>query len=59
MAYRLGRFLQVLGLIIMPIGMAGNLLDKEAVKERHILMTLGIGCVVFFLGHSLVGSRRQ
>jgi hypothetical protein len=59
MAYRLGRFLQVLGLLIMPIGMAGNLLDKQAVTERHILMTLGIGALVFFIGHSMLGARRQ
>lgn len=58
MIYRVGRFLQVLGLLVMPIGMAGNLLDKEAVTERHILMTLGIGALLFFVGHSLLGPRR-
>jgi hypothetical protein len=58
MAYRIGRLLQVLGLLILPIGMAGNLLHPESITERHILITLFLGAVVFGIGRMIQGPSR-
>jgi hypothetical protein len=55
MRYRLGRFLQVAGMIIAPLGVAGNILDKNAVTERHMLTTLCVGLLVFGLGRVIQG----
>ena len=48
--YRLGRFLQLLGLLIAPVGLAGNLADPNRVGEREELMILAGGIGVFILG---------
>jgi hypothetical protein len=48
--YRLGRFLQLLGLLIAPVGMAGNLADKERVGEGKMLAILAAGIIVFAIG---------
>jgi hypothetical protein len=50
MVYRLGRFLQLLGLLIAPVGMAGNLADKEHVSEGKVLGILAAGVLVFAIG---------
>ena len=50
MVYRLGRFLQLLGLLIAPVGMAGNLARPELVGEGRMLAILGAGVVVFGAG---------
>ena len=48
--YRLGRFLQLLGLLIAPVGMAGNLADRQQVSEGMVLGILAAGIVVFGIG---------
>jgi hypothetical protein len=48
--YRLGRFLQLLGLLIAPAGMAGNLADRSQVSEGAVLGILAAGALVFGLG---------
>jgi hypothetical protein len=48
--YRLGRFLQLLGLLIAPVGMAGNLARPDQVSEGKMLGILGAGIVVFGIG---------
>jgi hypothetical protein len=48
MLYKLGRFLQFAGLIILPIGMAGNMAEKLNLKEMLIVCTVGI--LVFSVG---------
>lgn len=55
MRYRLGRFLQLLALCILPTGIAGNVLYKETVTEGVMLMILGFGAVVFLAGWWLQG----
>jgi hypothetical protein len=50
MVYRLGRFLQLLGLLIAPVGMAGNLARPDQVSEGKMLGILGAGIVVFGIG---------
>jgi hypothetical protein len=49
MAYKLGRFLQFLGLfVILPVAMAGNLAEKLDLKQMLVLC--GGGVAVFYLG---------
>lgn len=58
MLYRLGRLLQIAGLLIAPIGMAGNLLEPNTITESHILLTLFGGLLLFGFGRSMQGSAR-
>ena len=57
MRYRLGRFLQILAMCILPAGVAGNVLEPEAVPEKVMLTLLGIGVVIFLLGYVIQGSK--
>ncbi len=50
LVYRLGRFLQLLGLLIAPVGMAGNLARPDQVSEGKMLAILAGGIVVFGIG---------
>lgn len=59
MLYKLGRFLQVLGLLIMPLGMVGNINDPERVTVKGSLIIAAVGIGVFGLGWVLQqGGRR-
>ena len=57
MKYRIGRLLQVIGMLIVPIGMAGNLLDRETISESHILLTACVGLLIFGIGRYMQGPR--
>jgi hypothetical protein len=48
MLYKLGRFLQFAGLVILPVAMAGNMAEKLDLKEMLMLATAGI--LVFAVG---------
>jgi hypothetical protein len=48
MLYKLGRFMQFAGLVILPVAMAGNAANKLELKEM-LLLCLG-GILVFGLG---------
>jgi hypothetical protein len=48
MLYKLGRFLQFAGLVILPVAMAGNAAEKLDLKQM-LLLSLG-GILVFGLG---------
>jgi hypothetical protein len=48
MLYKLGRLLQFLGLVILPVAIAGNVAEKLDLKASLTLSGVGIG--VFFLG---------
>ena len=50
MMYRLGRFLQLLGLVIAPVGLAGNLARPDLVSEGRELGILAFGLLVFSVG---------
>ena len=56
MLYKLGRLLQFLGLVIVPIGIAGNLAEKLDLKESLTLSGIGVG--VFFVGWLLQQSGK-
>src|SRR5262245_48562524 len=49
--YRLGRFLQVVGLIVAPAGIAGELLERLTLQQSlHVALA---GAAIFFLGRYL------
>ena len=58
--YKLGRFLQVVGMLVTPAGMAGNLVDPVRVDVKMSLMVAGMGIVIFTTGWLLqqVGRPR-
>ena len=53
MRYKLGRFLQLLGLLILPAAVAGNLARPEEMGVRGTLMVAAAGILVFFIGWML------
>jgi hypothetical protein len=59
MLYKLGRFLQLLGLLIAPAGVAGNIVHRDAVTEGTMLLILVIGGGVFALGWMLQQAGRK
>jgi len=48
MVYKIARFLQFAGLIILPFAISGNVAEKLDLKQSLILS--GVGCGVFILG---------
>ena len=61
MIYKLARLLQLAGLIIVPIGIAGNLAERnqEPVLDLKQSLTIStIGCLVFFGGWLLQQTRK-
>ncbi len=60
MVYKLGRVLQIVGLILLPVAMAGNLVPEQAVSLGNMLTLMIVGVVIFFIGWTLqqVGKRK-
>jgi hypothetical protein len=56
--YKFGRALQVVGLIITPFGLAGNVLDPNRVDVKTSLAIAGVGIGIFFVGWVLQQSGR-
>jgi hypothetical protein len=58
--YKLGRLLQVVGLVLLPLGVAGNLVPEEAhrIDLRTSLTISGFGVAVFGLGWLLQQAGR-
>jgi hypothetical protein len=50
MLYKLGRLLQVVGLILLPVAMAGNLVPDAPISLRNMLALMALGVVIFFVG---------
>ena len=48
MLYKLGRFLQLVGLVVLPVGVAGNLAERLTLWES--LTVSGIGVLCFYAG---------
>jgi hypothetical protein len=57
MRHRLGRFLQLLGLCILPTGIAGNVLYPAVVTEGVMLTITAGGGLVFFAGWLAQGKK--
>jgi hypothetical protein len=58
MLYKLGRALQVAGMLILPVGMAGNILRPEQITVKDSLVIAGVGIVVFGIGWLLQQAGR-
>lgn len=58
MLYKLSRFLQLLGLLICPVGIAGNVARPEEVSLKVSLMISGGGVLVFAVGWLLQQAAR-
>ena len=58
--YKLGRFLQVVGMILLPLAVAGNLVPEEAhrLDLRTSLSLSAVGIAVFAVGWLLQQSGR-
>lgn len=53
MVYKLGRVLQFVGLVLLPIAMAGNLARPDAFGLWFTLGLSSVGIAVFSLGYWL------
>jgi hypothetical protein len=58
MLYKIGRFLQLLGLLITPVGVAGNLAREELIDLKTSLAIAAGGALLFFLGWLLQQRAR-
>ena len=50
MLYRVGRVLQVAGMVILPIGMVGNIVRPELISVQESLVCAALGVAVFAAG---------
>jgi hypothetical protein len=57
MLYRLGRLLQVVALLLLPVAMAGQLAGRFG--EGKMLAVAGLGVVVFLVGWLLQQAGRS
>jgi hypothetical protein len=56
MLYKLGRLLQVVGLVVMLQGVAGNIIDPQRVSQTQIYLFALAGVVIFGIGYSIQQS---
>jgi hypothetical protein len=56
MLYKIGRFLQLVGLVLLPAAIAGEVAHK--LTETDELILCGIGIAVFFAGWLLQQMSR-
>ena len=50
MLYKLGRAMQVIGLILPLVGIAGNMVSPEQYPLKYSLTMAAIGIGIFYLG---------
>ena len=63
MLYRIGRFLQVVGMILLPIAVAGNLAPGDRPGENQLdlrtsLTISAVGILVFVVGYLIQQAGR-
>lgn len=59
MLYRLGRLMQIIGLVMLPIAIVANLAPERSVSLWTSLTWSGIGVGVFFLGWLVQQAGRR
>ena len=57
MLYHVARFLQLAGLIILPIAVAGNLAEERLSLKASLLLSAA-GMLIFFIGWLLQQGTR-
>jgi hypothetical protein len=58
MLYKVGRVLQLVGLLLLPLAIAGNLSPEDPLSLGRSLTISGIGVGVFILGYLLQQAGR-
>jgi hypothetical protein len=58
MLYQTGRILQLAGLLLLPLGMAGNLARPDEYGTQSMLATMVVGGVIFTIGYFLQKAGR-
>ncbi len=51
--YFIGRAMQVVGMILLPLAMAGNLAPESPQSVATMMWMCGIGVAVFIVGHAI------
>ncbi len=59
MLYKLSRLLQIVGLILLPLAIAGNLSPERRLDLRESLTLSAIGIIVFGAGYFLQQAGRK
>lgn len=59
MLYRIGRVLQVIGLILLPLAIAGNLSPERPLDLRESLSLSAVGIIIFGVGYLLQQAGRK
>ncbi len=59
MLYKLGRSLQLVGMILLPLAIAGNLAPQQPMDLRSSLTLSAIGILVFGVGYLLQQASRK
>jgi hypothetical protein len=59
MLYKIGRLLQIVGLILLPLAIAGNLSPERTLDLRESLTLSAIGIIVFGAGYFLQQAGRR
>jgi hypothetical protein len=59
MLYKLGRFLQLVGLILVPAAIAGNIAPGTPLNLRDMLTLSVAGILVFGLGYVMQQAGRN
>jgi hypothetical protein len=59
MLYKLGRLLQIVGLILLPLAIAGNLSPERPMDLRQSLTLSAIGIIVFGTGYFMQQAGRK
>jgi hypothetical protein len=58
MLYKFGRVLQLLGLLLLPIAIAGNVAREDQINLKVSLTISAVGVLIFVLGWLLQQSGR-
>lgn len=58
MLYKIGRGLQLLGMVLLPVAVAGNVADPEGMDLRRSLSLSALGVIVFAVGWLLQQAGR-
>jgi hypothetical protein len=58
MLHRVGRTLQIVGMILLPVAIAGNIAPEQPLDLRTSLTLSGIGIAVFALGYLIQQASR-
>lgn len=59
MLYRLGRVLQVIGMILLPLAIAAQIAPERAIDLKTSLTLSGIGVLIFFVGWLIQHAGRR